>query len=143
MSCARVIWQRMIKLIQDRTIRKYILQFVLILNFVVLFWLVWTPAEIVSTTMEISTGNQFYNLPTYLDWIGNFLLLVPTAFLMRRLWEQLLTRTIGIALFSLSCIIELVQFQIPGRDPDWRDVTVNSLGAILFLRYSDLKAKVA
>ena len=123
--------------------RKLALYIFLALDLTVLLWLVWMPAPITSTTVESTISYQIFNLPIYLDWLGNFLLLVPTTFLVRNLWDHLSTRTLEVAFFIFACIIELVQFHIPGRDPDWRDVTANTVGAVLSLKYYKQQPKAA
>ncbi|MGH8602896.1 MAG: VanZ family protein, partial [Gammaproteobacteria bacterium] len=44
-------------------------------------------------------------------------------------WEARLSPTvITIGIFAYSCMLELVQGVIPGRDPEWIDVVANGIG---------------
>ena len=106
-------------------------QFLLIPNFAVLFWLVWTP----STSRYCQSAElgltDIFCLPNLVSWIGNFLLLVPTAVLVFFALPGAKAREIALLLVLLPILIELVQNMMPGRDPDIRDVFANSSGGLM------------
>jgi glycopeptide antibiotics resistance protein len=68
-----------------------------------------------------------------LQWIGNFIMLMPLAYLLGKSLPQIKTQTILILSLLTTIFIEYVQIFIPGRVSDVRDITANSTGVILFL----------
>ena len=102
-------------------------------NVVALIWLVWTPAELHTCSASTSLIGQVFCLQPWLTWVGNVLLLVPTAVLLRILVPRVPTRTLITVTTALACAIELVQFAIPGRDPNILDALANAGGAAVAL----------
>jgi len=68
-----------------------------------------------------------------LEPLVNLLLLVPMAYFLGKFQDQwkLLSKLIFIFLTSIT--IESIQFLIPGRVSDIRDIVLNSLGGLIFL----------
>ena len=110
---------------------RVVIQFLLIPNFAILFWLVWTPSTSRYCQSVELVPTDIFCLPTLVSGIGNFLLLLPTAFLVFFAWPGAKMRDIALLLVLLPILIELVQNMIPGRDPDIRDVFANSFGGLI------------
>ena len=72
-------------------------------------------------------------MPSFWSWVGNMMLLMPTALLLFLVLSK--SRTISIAVFmvTLPLVIEGVQNFIPGRDLDLWDFLANSLGGLFML----------
>ena len=85
-----------------------------------------------------SIGDQILYLGGTWAWIGNFLMLMPFAFLISKSWPLLRLQTIFIASALLTISIELIQIYIPGRVSDVRDIALNATGAALVLLYLHL-----
>ena len=98
-------------------------------NIAALIWLVWTPADLHTCDAATSLIGRAFCLAPWLTWVGNVMLLVPTAVLLRLLYPTIQTKWLVVAMTSLACLIELVQFAIPGRDPNILDVIANAGGA--------------
>ena len=70
------------------------------------------------------------------------MLLAPTAIFMKIIFPRQRLFVILFEMLLLSCLIEGVQFFVPGRDPDLIDILLNSLGAALALRlFEEVKNK--
>ena len=82
-----------------------------------------------------SIGNQILYLGGTWAWIGNFLMLMPFAFLISKCWPSLRLQTIFIASMLITISIELIQIYIPGRVSDVRDIALNATGAALTVLY--------
>ena len=82
-----------------------------------------------------SISNQILYLGGTWAWIGNFLMLMPFAFLVSKAWPSLRLQTIFIASALITISIELIQIYIPGRVSDVRDIALNATGAALVLLY--------
>ena len=98
-----------------------------------LWWLVWTPSAAHHCDAATTLPGHAFCLEPWLSWTGNVLLLVPTALLLMRIVPRVRLRDTAIAMLLLACTIELVQHWIPGRNPDWRDITANAAGAWMAL----------
>lgn len=123
----------MLVVIEPQRVKRWFWRAALALDLGVLWWLVWTPSAAHRCDAETSLPGQAFCLEPWLSWTGNVLLLVPTALLVTRIAPRVRLRDIAIAMLLLACTIELVQHWIPGRNPDWRDVTANAAGAWLAL----------
>jgi glycopeptide antibiotics resistance protein len=72
----------------------------LVIDLAVLFWLVWSPASSISVVFaELPVNGNLGS--TYLDWLGNFLLLVPTGLLVKALWDHFSSKRISFCPFLL------------------------------------------
>lgn len=111
-----------------------VLRVLFVANVVALMWLVWTPASMHTCDATTSLIGQAFCLAPWLVWVGNVLLLVPTAVLLRLLYPTVSANSLALGMTALACIIELVQFAIPGRDPNVLDVLANASGAVLAIR---------
>ena len=80
-----------------------------------------------------SIGHQILYLGGFWAWVGNFLMLVPFAFLIHSIWPKLSLQTIFIICLLTTISIEFIQLYIPGRVSDLRDVVLNATGAGLIL----------
>ena len=80
-----------------------------------------------------SIGHQILYLGGFWAWVGNFLMLVPFAFLIHSIWPKLGLQTIFIICLLTTISIEFIQLYIPGRVSDLRDVVLNATGAGLIL----------
>ena len=71
----------------------------------------------------------------YLDgalaWIGNLLLLMPLPILIYKAIPRLSLRRNFLTCVAVSITIECVQYFIPGRNSDWRDVVLNVIGVLI------------
>lgn len=110
-----------------------VLRVLFVANVVALVWLVWTPTSMHTCDATTSLIGQAFCLAPWLVWVGNVLLLVPTAVLLRLLYPAVSTKSLALGMMALACIIELVQFAIPGRDPNVLDVLANAGGGALAL----------
>ncbi len=123
----------MLGVMEPEWMRRWFWRAALGLDLGVLWWLVWTPSAAHRCDASTTLPGQAFCLAPWLTWTGNVLLLVPTALLVTRIAPRMRLRDVAIAMLLLTCTIELVQHWIPGRDPDWRDVTANAIGAWLAL----------
>ncbi len=87
-------------------------------------------------TPQSNESSKFFGL-VELSWptekLLNTLLLIPLSYFILRLYPQI-RGLINLLICSISSIlIELIQFAIPGRFPDFTDVFANALGVGLFL----------
>jgi hypothetical protein len=113
--------------------QKHFAQALMVPNFLILFWLVWTPNTSEYCGSDSLNATNVFCLPLIWSWVGNVMLLMPTALLLFLILNR--GRTVKIALFIvvLPLVIEGVQTFIPGRDPDLGDFLMNSLGGLTFL----------
>lgn len=102
-------------------------------NAAALAWLVWTPAAAHACDATTSLIGRVFCLSPGLTLLGNIMLLVPTAVLLRTLLPQVSTLRLTMVTTALACLIETVQFFIPGRDPSLGDAFANAAGAALVL----------
>ena len=98
------------------------------LYLIVLGYAVFTPKD--------KYGSGWFSLfgdSKILESLVNLLLLVPMAYFLGKFQDQwkLLSKLIFISLTSIT--IESIQFLIPGRVSDIRDIALNSLGGLIFL----------
>ncbi len=105
----------------------------MVLNFLFLFWLVWTPNTSSYCDSDSLSATEVFCLPALWGWIGNSMLLMPTALLLFFVLGKNQMGRIAWSLVVLPLVIEGVQNFIPGRDPDIRDFLANSLGGISLL----------
>ena len=82
-----------------------------------------------------SIGHQILYLGGFWAWVGNFLMLVPVAYLIHLCWPRLFLQTIFIICLTTTISIEFIQLYIPGRVSDVRDIALNATGAALILLY--------
>lgn len=73
----------------------------------------------------------FLDITGSVERVLNLILLVPLPLLIARVWPGVRIIVLGSLGPSLSLFIELVQLGIVGRVSDWRDVLLNSAGAIV------------
>ncbi|MEV4773894.1 VanZ family protein [Microbacterium sp. LWH12-1.2] len=66
-----------------------------------------------------------------LEFIANVALFIPFGLLSALAWRTVPLWWITVAGFSVSCVIELVQFMLPTRFPTISDVVANTLGAVI------------
>jgi VanZ family protein len=105
----------------------------LFLNFITLLYLVWTPTSFIDCSSKSISIEKLFCLAPWLDRLGNFLLLAPTALLLFLIFKGISTLKLSFFILVLALLIEGVQFLVPGRDPNLRDVASNSFGAWIFL----------
>ena len=106
----------------------------LVADLVALYWLVWTPADAHHCDSTTSWIGQAFCLSPWLTWVGNAMLLVPTAVLLGMVFPRVRRGELALSMLVLACTIEVVQRWIPGRYPDWRDALANVGGAWVVLR---------
>lgn len=80
-----------------------------------------------------SIGHQILYLGGFWAWVGNFLMLIPVAYIIHICWPKLFLQTIFITCLTTTISIEFMQLYIPGRVSDVRDIALNSTGAALTL----------
>ena len=110
------------------------LRVLLALDLLTVYWLCWTPRSV-----SICEQGQWWQvwtwcLPELPTWLGNVVLLVPTALLISLLFRNLSWQRIALVTCTISAVIELGQFMVPGRVPDLRDWLLNSLGSAAVAR---------
>ena len=105
----------------------------LVANFFVLFYLVWTPASAIDCSRGTISVEAVFCLAPWLNWLGNLLLLAPTALIIQLLLPKTRVISLALCMLGLALTIEGVQFLVPGRDPNSFDVAVNSIGAFTTL----------
>ena len=66
-----------------------------------------------------------------LQWVGNFALFIPVAWLLVKGFPKLSALNIFLICVGLSAMIEIAQLFVPGRVSDIRDWLANSAGAAL------------
>jgi hypothetical protein len=123
---------------------RWLLRVGLLLDAGALYWLVWTPADAHRCDATTSWIGQVFCLSPWLTWVGNVMLLVPTAVLLVLAFPNVRRRDLAVAMLLLACTIEVVQHWIPGRVPEWRDALANAMGAWIVLRaWSGRRATVS
>ncbi len=100
-----------------------------IVNVFVLVYLVWTPATSIDCGTSPLSLEEVFCLDPWLNLLGNFLLLTPTALLLMLLFPIWPTSRILLIIFSTTAAIETVQNFVPGRDPSLMDFLLNVIGA--------------
>lgn len=113
------------------SLRKKYLATALVLNFILLFYFVWTPGTAVECTGSVEFSDKVFCQGPIFSLIGNFLLLFPTTLLSSLLLPQITARVLAGNILMLALLIETVQIFIPGRDASFVDVLVNVFGALL------------
>lgn len=68
-----------------------------------------------------------------LEFSANIALFVPVGALLAWWWGRERWWLVGVVGFAMTVTIEVVQFAIPGRFPDLRDVVANTLGTLVGL----------
>jgi glycopeptide antibiotics resistance protein len=93
--------------------------------------------------------NSFNNQSNFRDWLGNVLLFVPFGFGLAGLSQKSKLRGIAaligvlFASFCLSLTVEFLQVFLPGREPTFSDLLLNSVSGVLgFLGFNRWGAKV-
>ena len=119
------------------TSSEFVVWFMLCVNFLALFYLVWTPGSRISCNNQNSISIEVFCLGPKLNLIGNFLLLFPTAFLVSLLYKKTSLLVISVFIASLAFTIEITQFIVPLRDPSALDFLLNTIGALMCLLISD------
>jgi glycopeptide antibiotics resistance protein len=116
---------------QSRFKQKHVAQALLVPNFIILFWLVWTPNASRYCGKDSMGVTEVFCMPSFWSWVGNMMLLMPTAALLFLALSK--SRVLSISLFvvALPLVIEGIQSFIPSRDPDLRDFLANSLGGAI------------
>lgn len=109
--------------------RRHALSVLLGLDLLALVWVVWTPASVHTCGPDTPFAWLLCAESPALHYAENLLLLVPTAVLAALRWPHIRRMRIALAMLALTCVIELVQRWIPGRDPDIYDVLTNAGGA--------------
>ena len=94
---------------------------------------VGTPVGTPSVVGFPSIGHQILYLGGFWAWVGNFLMLIPVAYLIHICWPKLILQTIFIMCLTTTISIEFIQLYIPGRVSDVRDIVLNGTGAALTL----------
>lgn len=120
---------------QSRFKQKHVAQALLVPNFIILFWLVWTPNASRYCGKDSMGVTEVFCMPSFWSWVGNMMLLMPTAALLFLALSK--SRVLSISLFvvALPLVIEGIQSFIPSRDPDLRDFLANSLGGLSILYF--------
>ena len=113
------------------SLRKKYLATALVLNFILLFYFVWTPGTAVNCTSSVEFSDKVFCQGPIFSLIGNFLLLFPTTLLSSLLFPQITALVLACNILMLASLIEIVQIFIPGRDASFVDVLVNVFGALL------------
>ena len=113
------------------SLRKKYLATALVLNFILLFYFVWTPGTAVNCTSSVEFSDKVFCQGPIFSLIGNFLLLFPTLLLSSLLLPQITALVLACNILMLALLIEIVQIFIPGRDASFVDVLVNVFGALL------------
>jgi glycopeptide antibiotics resistance protein len=78
-----------------------------------------------------STVHNFFYYEGSMQWLGNFVMLVPLAIFITIILPKMKSQYALVICLVTSIVIEFMQFFIPGRVSDWKDVLTNSLGAAL------------
>lgn len=93
--------------------------------------------------------NNFNNQSNLIDWLGNILLFVPFGFGVAGLSQKSKLRGIAaligvvLASFCLSLTVEILQVFLPGREPTFSDLLLNSVSGVLgLLCFNRWRAKV-
>ena len=120
---------------QSRFKQKHFAQALLVPNFLILFWLVWTPNASRYCSMDSNGVTEVFCLPTFWSWAGNFMLLMPTALLLFLALGKSQASRIALFMVVLPLVIEGIQSFIPSRDPDLLDFLANSLGGLSLLYF--------
>jgi glycopeptide antibiotics resistance protein len=105
------------------------LRIALLMNFICLSYFVWTPVSKINCENNPFALENAFCLGPWLNFLGNLMLLAPTALLVMLLFPKWSAPRVVMISISLATIIESVQNFIPGRDPSWMDFVLNSLGA--------------
>ncbi len=120
---------------QSRFKQKHVAQALLVPNFIILFWLVWTPNTSRYCGKDSMGVTEVFCMPSFWSWVGNMMLLMPTALLLFLALGESRASRIALIIVVLPFVIEGVQNFIPGRDPDLRDFLANSLGGLSLLYF--------
>ncbi len=78
---------------------------------------------------------EVFCMPSFWSWIGNMMLLMPTALLLFLALGKSRASRIALIIVVLPLVIEGIQSFIPSRDPDLRDFLANSLGGLSVLYF--------
>ncbi len=126
---------------QSRFKQKHVAQALLVPNFIILFWLVWTPNASRYCGKDSMGVTEVFCMPSFWGWVGNIMLLMPTALLLFLALGKGQASRIALLMVILPLVIEGIQSFIPSRDPDLRDYFANSLGGLsmlyLLTRFAD------
>ena len=76
-----------------------------------------------------------------IQWLGNFSLFIPVAWLLAKSYPKLSHRKILLICMSTSASIEIIQLFIPGRVSDIRDWLANSASGLKEFPSVKLKIK--
>ncbi len=112
---------------------RWVYKSTLVLYIIALGFGVFTPRPDLVGPNGTPIGHQILYLGGFWAWVGNFLMLIPVAYIIHICWPKLFLQTIFITCLTTTISIEFMQLYIPGRVSDVRDIALNSTGAALTL----------
>jgi len=112
-------------------------------HFVVLFYLVWTPATSINCFHSPMHLEELFCLEPDLNFLGNLLLLDPTDIIILFLLPNATVKSNYLTICALTVLMEMRQAFIPGRDPSIREFLLNTFGALSAPLVIELKVKKA
>jgi glycopeptide antibiotics resistance protein len=89
------------------------------------------PASGTITNAAAKAAHDVLYINGYRELLGNFVMLIPIALLLRKIFPTIKAQSILLICLSTTISIEFLQIYIPGRFSDVRDIATNSLGAVV------------